>query len=256
MIITLNEERNIERCLKSVQRIADEIVVLDSFSTDATAEICARFPVRFFQREWQGYIDTKNYANSLATNDLILSIDADEAISAELENSILAVKSQAIDNRVFEMNRLMNYCGRWIRHGGWYPDVKIRIFDRRFVHWTGRKVHETLQVPENFRVKKLHGDLLHYSFYTVEEHKRQVLKFARLSAEEAKDAGKCYTTVGAFCRAAWRFIRDYFFKLGFVDGKAGLIICTITARYSVYEKYRLSAQNSQSKKQMRARCLL
>lgn len=244
VVITLDEERNIRRCLESLVPVADEIVVVDSCSTDATESICRQFPVVFVARPWQGYIETKNFANSLSSNDWILSIDADEALSEELQASILAIKSKNIERKVFSMNRLMNYCGKWIHHGGWYPDAKIRIFNRRNVRWIGKKVHETLQIPDGFSTVHLSGDLLHYSFYSEEEHRRQARKFARLSAEEAVEAGRSASAFAGFLHAGWRFVRDYLFKMGFLDGRAGWTICKINSIDNIFEKYRLIRQFS------------
>ena len=156
VIITFNEARNIKRCLESVVPVADEIIVVDSNSTDETEAICQEYPnLRFVRHDWEGYVKQKNFANSLASNNLILSIDADEALSEELTQSILKLKVQDVEGKAFSMNRLMNYCGKWIRHSGWYPDTKIRIFDRRSVSWTGKKVHETLAIPKEMQVVHL-----------------------------------------------------------------------------------------------------
>lgn len=236
VIITLNEERNIGRCLDSVMPIADEVVVVDSLSTDATEEICARYHVRFVSHAWEGYVATKNYANNLASHDLILSIDADEALSPVLADSILKIKGQAVEGKAFSMNRLMNYCGRWIHHCNWYPDTKIRVFDRRTVHWTGQKVHETLDIPKDTQIINLEGDLFHYSFYTPEEHRLQTEKFATLSAEEMVEKGKRPSLLEAYIHSGWKFLRDYVFKAGFLDGAMGWRICKTNA-YGVWYKY-------------------
>lgn len=236
VIITLNEERNIKRCLESLVPVVDETVVVDSFSEDATREICAEYHVNFVSHPWEGYVATKNYANSLASNDLILSIDADEALSPELAESIRKIKNEPMEDKVFSMNRLMNYCGRWIRHGGWYPDTKIRIFDRRTVQWTGQKVHETLNIPKGTLTVHLDGDLLHYSFYTPEEHRLQMEKFATLSAEEMVAKGKRPSLFSAYLHTGWKFLRDYVFKAGFLDGSAGWTIAQNNA-HGVWYKY-------------------
>lgn len=245
VIITRNEERNIARCLNSLQDVADEVVVVDSLSTDHTREICEKFGVRFISHPWEGYIRQKNYANSLSSNDLILSIDADEALSEELANSIFEIKKQNVDNKVFAMSRLMSYCGVWIRHGGWYPDRKVRIFDRRHVEWQGQKVHETLAIPDNFEQIQLKGDLLHYSFYTIEEHRAQIEKFAKLSAEEAIEKGRKASFFGAYMHAVWKFLRDFFFKAGFLDGRYGWIISKVNA-YGVWLKYKYIIDSKQN----------
>lgn len=236
VIITLNEERNIRRCLESLVPVVDEIVVVDSFSDDGTKEICSEYQVRFFSQAWEGFVGTKNRANNLASNDLILSIDADEALSEPLAKSILKIKTTSVEGRVFSMNRLMNYCGQWIRHGGWYPDTKIRIFDRRTVSWKGQKVHETLDLPKDIQIVHLEGDLLHYSFYTPEEHRVQLEKFATLSAQEMAENGKRPSMLSAYLHTGWKFLRDYVFKAGFLDGKHGYTISKTNA-YGVWYKY-------------------
>lgn len=243
VIITHNEEKNIGRCVQSLQGVADEIIVVDSFSNDATESICNSFDVKFVKHKWEGYVRQKQYANSLASNDLVFSIDADEAVSPELKKSILKIKELSSDKKVFSMNRLMNYCGKWIRHGGWFPDVKIRIFDRRFVSWTGGQVHETLDVPDDFAVVHLDGNLLHYSFYSEAEFRRQTEKFARLSADDAIMKGKKGTMLGACFHSFWRFVRDFVFKAGFLDGKTGFRISLINAK-SVFLKRKLIVNTS------------
>ena len=139
------------------------------------------------------------------------------------------------------MNRLMNYCGKWIRHCGWYPDTKVRIFARGKAEWTGKKVHETLSLAEPTEIVHLNGDLLHYSFDTIEDHRRQNEKFAILSAEEIVESGKKSTLFKACTHATWRFIRDYIFKGGFLDGKIGLNICKINAS-GVWIKYKTAIE--------------
>ncbi len=239
VIITFNEEEKIAQCLESVQDIADEIIVVDSHSTDATEAICNRYGVKFFSQDWLGYSDQKNLANDLATCDLILSIDADEALSKELAESIQKIKNQDIESKAFSMNRLMNYCGKWIRHCGWYPDTKVRIFRSGRAEWTGKKVHETLSLAEPTEIIHLNGDLLHYSYYSPEEHRRRIKKYALLSAEEMAESGKRHSAASAYLHAGWKFLRDYVFKAGFLDGRKGWTICKINA-YGVWYKYKKS----------------
>lgn len=243
VIITLNEERNIQRCLDSVTPLVDEVVVVDSCSTDATPELCSAYPVQFVSRPWEGYAATKNYANSLAANDWIFSIDADEAVSPELALSIQRLKDSPTEGKVFSMNRRMNYCGRWIYHCGWYPDTKIRIFDRRDVRWDGPKVHETLSMPPNTDVVHLDGDLLHYSFYTPEEHREQMERFALLAADEAVDKGKTSNYFSACLHTGWKFLRDYLGKAGILEGTDGLTICKTNA-HGVWYKYKKIIEQS------------
>ena len=243
VIITLNEERNIGRCIQSLQSIADETIVVDSFSNDATESICKSFGVKFVKHQWEGYVKQKQFANALASNDLIFSIDADEVVSPELAQSILKIKELNATKKVFSMNRLMNYCGKWIRHGGWYPEYKIRIFDRRFVGWTGGQVHETLSIPDDFETVRINGDLYHYSFYSEDEFRRQTEKFAHMSAEDAIAKGKKGTIFEAYFHCFWRFVRDYVFKAGFLDGKTGFRIGLINAK-SVFLKRKLIVKQS------------
>ena len=143
VIITFNEERNVGRAIESVMEVADEIIVLDSFSTDRTEQICAQYGVKFIQKEWQGYACSKNYANNLATYKWILSLDADEELDAEMTADILKYKQEGFHG-AYVLNRLTNYCGTWIRHSSWYPDKKVRIFDKSIAKWVGAFVHEEL----------------------------------------------------------------------------------------------------------------
>ena len=189
VLITMNEERNIGRCLDSVMPIADEVVVVDSLSTDATEEICARYHVRFVSHAWEGYTGSKNFADSLASHDLILSIDGDEVLSETLIESIKALKeSEIADNEVFAMKRLNNYCGRWIKGCGLYPDTKVRIWRKGFAHWEGL-IHEWLVYEKKPKVTLLNGDLLHYSWATPEDFRKQYFHFARPVQKPARIRG-------------------------------------------------------------------
>ena len=161
VIITYNEEKNIERCLQSVQTIADEIVVLDSFSKDRTPEICGKYGVKFFQHVFDGHIQQKNRAISYASFSHVLSLDADEALSEELRSSIKAVKNDFRKDGYY-MNRLTNYCGHWVKHCGWYPDKKLRLWDSRKGHWTGINPHDKYELFEGDKnTGQLKGDILH-----------------------------------------------------------------------------------------------
>lgn len=230
VIITHNEEDNILRCLNSVQDVADEIVVVDSGSTDNTEIICNDFGVKFVHQDWLGYSEQKNFANSLAANDWILSIDADEEISDELRQSIFKYKNQHIPHdMVFSMNRLTNYCGHWIRHCGWYPDRKIRIWNRTVGKWEG-KIHETIKFSTEVKEKVLQGDLLHYSFATPEDYENQQFKFAKMRGEHYFQKGKKHAGFYMFVSPIFSFIQHYFFQLGFLDGADGFHICRIAAK--------------------------
>lgn len=235
VIITFNEEKNIERCLLSVQGIADDIVVLDSFSSDQTEAICKKYMVNFISRKWEGYSPSKNFANAQAKHDWILSLDADEALSDELKKSILELKAkQELSTAAF--NRVTNYCGSWIKHGGWYPDIKIRLFDRRITQWTGI-IHEELSFSKQVNIQHLKGDCLHYSYYTIEQHYQQAEKFTTIAAKDLFEQNKKASVVKLYISPVVKFFRDYIFKLGFMDGAAGFTVARISA-YATYLKYK------------------
>ena len=246
IIITFNEEKNIERCLASVKDIADEIVVVDSFSTDKTKEICLKHDVLFIQKKWEGYSKTKNFANSQAKNNWILSLDADEALSPKLSDSIVLLK-QNLGLTFCSFNRLTNYCGTWIKNGGWYPDSKIRIFDKTIANWVG-EIHEELSFSTPVKIKHLQGDCLHYSYYSLEQHYAQVEKYTDIAANDLFIKNKSVSFVKLYFSPAIKFLRDYFFKLGFLDGKAGFTIARISA-YATYLKYAKLKQLSSKSEQ-------
>lgn len=234
VIITFNEERNIERCLHSVKAVADEIVVADSFSTDRTKEICLRHGATFFENKWMGYAAQKNFAHQKSSNDLILSIDADEALSGELADSILKIKRDD-PFHLYKFNRLTNYCGQWIRHGDWYPDRKLRIYDRRKASWEG-SIHEQLMYPPSEKIILLQGDCFHYSYYSISDHVRQVEKFTTLAATQAFEKRKRCNWFLVLFAPFFKFFKGYFFKMGFLDGYFGFVISRISA-HATFLKY-------------------
>ena len=234
VIITFNEEKNIERCLVSMQGIADEIVVVDSFSTDRTREICLKFGVRLFERPFEGYSEQKNFGILQAKHQLVLSLDADEALSPELTKSILAVK-QSPNADGYTMNRLTNYCGKWIHHA-WYPDTKLRLWDISKGKWDDNIVHEKILLDKGAVIGHLNGDLLHYSFYTLDGHLLQQKKFAAMSAKALYAAGKRSSIIKILFKPGLTFLKLYFLKQGFRDGYDGFLIARISA-LTVFMKY-------------------
>ncbi len=244
VIITHNEERNIARCLDSVKSIADDIVVVDSFSTDSTRKICERYPVNFITHSWEGYSLTKNFANNSAKYNWILSLDADEALSAELAQSIEKLK-QGDQLLTCEFDRMTNYCGKWIRHCGWYPDTKIRIFDRTIAHWEG-VIHEKLNFTKNTPVVHLAGDCLHYSYYDKAQHLQQADKFTTIAAKHFYSQGNKNPAYKLYLSPLLKFIQSYFLQLGFLDGTAGFQVCRISA-FASYLKYKKINELSQTK---------
>jgi glycosyltransferase involved in cell wall biosynthesis len=235
VIITYNEEKNIGRCLDSVQGIADEIVVVDSFSIDKTEEICKSKGVRFFQHKFDGHIEQKNYAVTLSSFPYILSIDADEALDDTLKKSILEVKENwSYDG--YEMNRLTNYCGTWIKHCGWYPDRKLRLFDKSKGKWGGTNPHDKYEMQGGSKLGHLKGDMLHYSYYTIDDHYRQIQYFTDISSKELFRKGKRASFFKIYFSPMVKFVSDYILHLGFLDGGAGWTVCTMSA-WATYTKY-------------------
>lgn len=236
VIITFNEEKNIERCLESLQGVTDEIVVIDSHSTDKTRLICEKYGVKFIEHDFEGYIRQKNYAISQATFPHQLSLDADEALSDELKNEIKKIKENWHCDG-YRMNRLANYCGKWIRHCGWYPDTKLRLYDSAKGKWEGLFIHEKFEMIPDSSAGFLHGDILHYTYYTVEEHHRQADKFSAISARELVTLGKPVNFFMIILNPIAKFIRNYLLRLGFLDGYPGFRICWIAAG-ETFQKYR------------------
>jgi (heptosyl)LPS beta-1,4-glucosyltransferase len=244
-IITLNEERNIRRCINSLKPIADEIIVLDAFSNDGTGEICKELEVTFTQREWKGYSDAKNYLNSLANGAYILSIDADEALDEKLQKSISEIKNIK-EPQVYSVNRLTNYCGKWIKHLGWYPDVKVRLFPKEGSKWVGEFVHEELVYPSSLKVIQLPGHLEHYSYYSFEEHRARADKYSALTAKKLHAKGKNASPLKPYLSALGRFVSMFIIKRGFLDGKMGFKIAQISAQSNVFKYKELRRLNRES----------
>ena len=235
VIITFNEEQNIGRCLASLQKVADDIVVVDSFSQDQTEALCREHGARFIQHPFEGHIEQKNWAITQAKFPHVLSLDADEALDEELKTSILEVKEN-FEADGYSLNRLTNYCGTWIKHGNWYPDIKLRLWDSRMGTWGGLNPHDQFMLKPGATEKTLQGHLLHYSFYTFEEHLKQIHKFTDISSDAALKKGKKASVVNLVVNPFAKFVGGYLMKLGFLDGKAGFKIAWYSA-YATYLKY-------------------
>jgi glycosyltransferase involved in cell wall biosynthesis len=235
VIITLNEEKNIGRCLDSLIGIADEIVVVDSFSTDATEAICLSRGARFLQHKFEGHIQQQNYAKEQAAHDYIISIDADEELSSHLKNAILEVKKNWQSDG-YVVNRLTSYCGKWIRHCGWYPDKNVRIWNRKKGKWGGENPHNKILI-DSPQVGRLHGDLLHYSFPTIASHLKTINNFSEIAAlAGARRRKKIYFLVHILGNPVFTFTKKYFFQLGFLDGYYGFVIC-VNSAFANFTKY-------------------
>ncbi|MBL7742137.1 MAG: glycosyltransferase family 2 protein [Chitinophagaceae bacterium] len=235
VIITFNEEQNIARCLHSVRSLADEIIVLDSYSTDNTVAKARSLGATVHFEKFRGYIGQKNLAMQYATHNYILSLDADEALDDQLCASIQEEKKSLL-HRAYSMNRCTNYCGRFIRHGLWYPDKKIRLFDRRIAKWGGLNPHDKIILQEGFTVCHLKGDILHYSFNTVEDHIWQNNRLSSIAATSLYNAGKHSSWYKMLVRPVWAFVNGYIFRRGFLDRADGFTIAVNTA-HQVFLKY-------------------
>lgn len=232
-IIACNEERNIARAIESL-RCCDEILVVDSGSTDRTVEIARKLGARVIEMEWRGYAGQKNFASDQASYDWVLSIDADESLSEALEAEIWQIKKTGPQYDAYTMPRLAQYLGRWILHSGWYPDRKIRLFDRRKARWEGDYVHESVVVQGT--VGHLESNLLHFTCNSLTEHLRTMDRYTTLAAEQLVDQKAKITWRRIVLDPLWTFFKTYFLKQGFRDGLEGLCIAYMAAFYN-FVKY-------------------
>ncbi|MEN8203985.1 MAG: glycosyltransferase [Bacteroidota bacterium] len=235
VIITFNEERNIERCLQSIKGVADEIVVVDSYSTDRTEEICRSYNVRFIRHRFTGHIQQKNWAILQASSPYILSLDADEALSDTLRESILKIKDNWTHDGYY-FNRLTNYCGKWIRHTSWYPSRKLRLWDARKGSWGGFNPHDKYYLKRGASRHFLRGDILHYSYYSLSEHIAQMNAFSSILARSYYERGRRVYFFSIFLHPFWRFIKDFILRAGFLDGYYGFIV-SVNSAHEVFLKY-------------------
>ncbi len=235
VIITFNEEENIGKCMDSVREVVDEVVVVDSFSTDRTIEIAEAKGARIIQHKFEGHIQQKNFAKEQATNNWVLSIDADETLSEELKQSI-AIAKGSFDADGYTMNRLNFYCGKPIKTCGWYPDKKLRLWDRTKGAWTGINPHDKFELIERAVIKNLTGDILHNTYPTHESFLAQRDKFATISAQHLKSKSVFVLLLKLIFSPPFKFIRTYFLLLGFTEGAVGFTICFHLSR-EVFLKY-------------------
>jgi len=237
-IITYNEQANIARALESL-RCCDEVVVVDSGSTDRTVDIAGKLGARVVEMQWLGYAGQKNYASDCAANDWILSLDADEVLSEELEAEILGIKKNGPAFDGYTMPRMAQYLGRWILHSGWYPDRKLRLFDRRKARWTGEFVHESVKVDG--AVGHLNSNILHYTCSSLSEHLRTMDRYTTLAAEQLIASRRQIGWTELLLDPPWTFISTFLLKRGFLDGMEGLAIAYMAAHYNFlkYAKARL-----------------
>ena len=227
-VIAFNEEHNIARCLQSVKGLADEIVVVDSHSTDKTRDLAESFGAKVIIRPFPGHIEQKNFAVDQTHYDWVLSLDADEALSEELKKSILKIKKGPKYQGYF-FNRLTNYAGFWVKHCGWYPDKKLRLFNKNFARWGGMNPHDIIKMEPKSQKGFLSGDLLHFSYDSISDHVGQTNKFTTIAAKAAYQKGVRSSNFKIVTRPPLKFLRDFFWKKGFLDGSYGFIICLINS---------------------------
>ena len=236
VIITKNEAHIIANTLQSLQAVSNDIVIVDSGSTDDTVIICKKMNATVVETDWSGYGINKNKGIEVAKHDWILSLDADEAIDAELQQNLLQL-SLVNDREVFDIRFKNFFCNKWIRFGEWGFDWHIRLFNRQKVRWNSVAVHENLVLPDNVTVTKLKGNILHYTVQNRQEYDAKTDYYARMNAKKYFAAGKKPNFFKRYLSPAFAFMQHFIFRLGFLDGAAGFIIAKTTARYT-FLKYR------------------
>jgi glycosyltransferase involved in cell wall biosynthesis len=244
-IITQNEASSVARCIRSL-RCADEVVLVDAGSTDETRSIAAGLGARVVTRSWAGFASQKNFAVDCARHDWILSLDADEELDPVATTAVLQWKASEPLAAGYRFARRARYLGRWIRHSGWYPDYKVRLFDRRKGRWVGKYVHESVKVDGP--VHTLAGEILHFTCDSLEDHRQRIESYTELAAAEILDQGR---QIGWFHRQLdpwWTFAQTYFLRRGFLDGVQGFWIAYMASRY-VGRKYAKCAQRGAKKSQ-------
>lgn len=237
-VISYNEEDKIEGCLKSLVGIADEIVVVDSQSTDRTLEIAGAIADRVITEPFRGYVGQKQFATDQAEHDWILSLDCDERISDELRAQILAVHDRLDEYDAYEMARRTFYVDDWVNYC-WYPDTRVRLFDRRKARWGGIDPHDSVQTADG-RVGSLKGDILHYSCDSVSAHLQTIDRFTEIGARELFDKGRRASPLTPLTRGTVMFLKTYLIKRGFLDGFSGLVVSVLsaTATFTKWAKLR------------------
>jgi len=226
-IITLNEEHNLPRALGSLKCVADEVLVVDSGSTDGTRDLALREGVAFHYREWTNYAEQKNHAASLARCEWILFLDADEELSSTLQTALLDWKKRAQQFDAYEVARKTWYLGAWIKYSGWYPDFKTRLYRRGAAQFAG-SLHETLQYSGE--CGRLAGDLLHYTVHDFSEHRANVEKYSTLAARQMYEQGRRQWRWALWFATPWSFFHNLVVRGGFLDGYRGVLIARMAAR--------------------------
>ena len=237
VVITCNEEEKIERALLSLQNVSDEIVVVDSYSTDSTLRICHQYTDRLIQRSWEGYRAQKQFAAEQASHEWILSLDADEILSPELVREILRWKKEHSTYRGYLLPRKTFFMGRWITHTTWYPDWQLRLFQRSSGRWKGGRVHESFRV--NGPTGRFKGQIYHHTYSSFSEYLQQLENFSTLAAQDYFDGGKRATWLQLCFYPSAIFLKNYFLRLGFLDGMPGLFVSALASVSTLFKYLKL-----------------
>ncbi|HTQ27843.1 MAG TPA: glycosyltransferase family 2 protein [Puia sp.] len=247
VIISFNEEKNIGKCIESVKNLADEIIVLDSFSKDETVRLAREKGAIVYQQVFSGYGAQKNAAAALAGFDFVLFLDADEYPDDRLYRMIATEKQHGFPADGYIMNRLNNYCGQWIRHGSWYPDKKLRLINRQKGHWNNHLVHESIEMEKDTRIVYLEGNLLHSAYHSLEEHITKNNRYSSLSAQFLFEKGKRTNLFKIILNPFWAFVNSYLLRMGWMDGFNGFVIAINIAHLTFLKHtklYQLRKTNS------------
>ncbi|MEJ7766262.1 MAG: glycosyltransferase family 2 protein [Chitinophagaceae bacterium] len=239
IIITYNEEENILRSIRSAIRVADEVVVVDSFSNDNTRRICIEEGVNFIEHAFTGYGPQKNFAVDQSSSNYVLNLDADEFLSENLIASILEEKQLGFRYDAYTMNRLNRYRGQWIRHGSWYPDKKLRLYNREKGQWSDKPVHEDVEMQPGTSKFHLSGDLQHFAYDSEAQHEAKNEKYSSLSARFMFENGIKANPLNLIINPMWAFFRSFFVRLGFLDGFNGFIISKNIAKLTYLKMSKL-----------------
>lgn len=236
VIITYNEEKRIEDCLKSLLPFCDEIILVDSFSTDLTLEIASKYTSKIFQRKFDTYVTQKDYATSLAENKWVFWIDADERVSDDLIQAILQLKTDGFKADGYMINRLSYYINGFYKYGGWYPDAKVRLFNKNYGNWGGEDPHDKIIMKSGARIGKIGKDVIHFSYRDLDHQIEKMNQFSSRSANEKVKAGQQLIVFHMVFNTIFKFVKCYIFQGGFLAGTKGLINSVINAFY-VFSKY-------------------
>lgn len=238
-IITRNEERNIGRCLDAIEGIADEIVVVDSYSTDRTVEICERHGCRVVRREFLGFGAQRQYATGLTSHSYVLSIDADEVPDSRLREAIARLKRDGFDHRVYSVQVINYFCGSPVLHSGLEPTRYVRLFNKRYANWDLRHVSDTVSCPEGVQPQPLEGSIHHYRCATMEEFNKKENRIASLQARSLAQAGEGISPLTPHLRAAWQYVKCQLLHMAWLDGSNGHAIARRRCK-TTYEAYRMA----------------